>query len=461
MSSPRFGPGTGSRWQSRAEPESTTSAFSTTSYDSYSEEGTRRDTTHSDLEARERAHSSTDREGRNATYSSRDVTRDSSDSVRDITVISNKKDVTSHSRRGDSSTDTERQGSYDFGFASHEETIEWSCDEAEGYQQLSFLLLVISFLGHGVAVCTPYWVVGYQGYQMTLYEGVWLSCYRHRGEGSWICSSFDGIRHMFEQPPWYEACQVSAVLSVVLLMPALLVSTLYSYVVALRGRSRASWLLIIFLASSAFCAFLSLVIFSAAYPFQQAFPPGRVVFHASFALHVISLLLCLLSLTFHLRDSYPSLRVWENKLCGNDRLPSCAPSVVSCAVGGKRNVPSRSGSAPRGAKEAASVSGAVPKLAHFSLGLPNLSRFRAKRNNTPSAPPLERIEELSDVRETTAEPVPSPARVRSGSGVREATVPVEPVPSPARSRGGGEATSHVAGQVNAGSDSMSGYDSQV
>ena len=29
--------------------------------------------------------------------------------------------------------------------------------------------------GHGLAVCTPYWVVGYQGGQVTLYGEVWLS----------------------------------------------------------------------------------------------------------------------------------------------------------------------------------------------------------------------------------------------------------------------------------------------
>ena len=54
--------------------------------------------------------------------------------------------------------------------------------------------------GHAIAVCTPYWVVGYMGDQMTLYEGIWLSCYREQGVGSWVCSTYDTIRNLFEQP---------------------------------------------------------------------------------------------------------------------------------------------------------------------------------------------------------------------------------------------------------------------
>ncbi|XP_076437814.1 uncharacterized protein LOC143276993 [Babylonia areolata] len=550
MSSPRVASGAGrQQWRpSRPEPESTTSAFSsTTSYDSYSEEEPRRDATHSysdreggrertrflnnvreesrdttlsysDREGREttrfpnnsreesrdttlsysdreerettrfpnnsreesrdttlsyseregareatrfpnnaKADESRDtthsRETRDSTYSSRDVTRDSSDTERAATVISaaNRKDVTFHSRHGDTSTDTERQGSYDFRYPPpyKEERIEWSCDEAGGWQKLSFMFLVLSFLGHGLAVCTPYWVVGWQGEQMTLYEGVWLSCYRERGEGSWVCSTFDTIRHLFEQPVWYEACQVSAVLSVVLLMPALLVASLYSYVVALRGRSRASWLLIVFLASAAFCSFLSLVVFSAGYPSQQNFPPGKVRYHASFALQVVSLLLCLLSLLGHLRDSYPHLQVWDNKLCGSDnRMPS------SCAgMSGRRAAKFRPSGLP-GKKTPPPPKGS-PKLLPSSLLLSSkvssaLARFRSKGEKNPSAPPLERIEELSDGREAT------PATVATVAVVGETGVP-----SPARARGvaaGSEKERATFVNVN---DSMSGYDSQV
>ena len=53
---------------------------------------------------------------------------------------------------------------------------------------------------------------------------------------------------------WYQASQICAVLSVILLMPALVAGTLYSYVVSLSGRSRASWVLIAFLAAVGQCA---------------------------------------------------------------------------------------------------------------------------------------------------------------------------------------------------------------
>ena len=46
---------------------------------------------------------------------------------------------------------------------------------------------------------------------------------------------------------WYQAVQIMAVLSVILLMPAMIVAGLYSYGVALRGRGRTSWLLLAFL----------------------------------------------------------------------------------------------------------------------------------------------------------------------------------------------------------------------
>ena len=49
-------------------------------------------------------------------------------------------------------------------------------------------------------MCTPYWVVAYLGGQMTVYEGIWLSCYREKGVGSWVCSTYDTIRNLFEQP---------------------------------------------------------------------------------------------------------------------------------------------------------------------------------------------------------------------------------------------------------------------
>ena len=53
---------------------------------------------------------------------------------------------------------------------------------------------------------------------------------------------------------WYQASQICAVLSVILVMPALVAGTLYSYVVSLSGRSRASWVLIAFLAAVGQCA---------------------------------------------------------------------------------------------------------------------------------------------------------------------------------------------------------------
>ena len=116
----------------RNVPESTTSAFSTTSYDSRSEEGLDRDRAYS--EARER------------TYSDRDATKDTSYSQRDATFNSGK-DVTFRSKLGDTSTDTDRHGSYDFFYPPYEKT-EWSCDEAGGWQKLSFLFLVITFIGN-------------------------------------------------------------------------------------------------------------------------------------------------------------------------------------------------------------------------------------------------------------------------------------------------------------------------
>ena len=117
------GAGTGSHVPARHVPESTTSAFSTTSYDSHSEDGLGRDRTNSDREARDR------------TYSDRDATFNSG------------KDATFRSRETDTSTDTERHGSYDFYYPPYEKT-EWSCDEAGGWQKLSFLFLIITFIGN-------------------------------------------------------------------------------------------------------------------------------------------------------------------------------------------------------------------------------------------------------------------------------------------------------------------------
>ncbi|KAL8594944.1 hypothetical protein ACOMHN_038741 [Nucella lapillus] len=408
------GPGTGNHVTGRAAVESTTS------YDSRSEEG------------RDKF-----RDTRDTTNSSREATRDTSYSRRDDDVLPRKEDM-NVSRGADTSTESERHGNYDFRYPAYDEKMEWSCGETGGWQKLSFLFLVITFLCHSVAVCTPYWAVGYQGEQMTLYEGVWLSCYRERGVGSWVCSNYDTIRGLFEQPSWYEASQICAVLSVVLLLPAIVAATLYSYVVALSGRTRASWVLICFLTSSALCSFLSFVVFGAGYPTGQDFPPGNVYFHASFGLQIISFLLCCLSLGSHLKDSYSSLRIWDN-----NKADAITPSRnIATSAHGPYVTSSRVAEVKSGSR--------VPKLPSFSMPkFPSaLSRFRSKGgSSSPSAPPLADSPDRVDVRDASVERV-------------------HPMPSAT----GGVPFSHPRGNVSttyksyaasSGGGSVGGYDSQV
>ncbi|XP_076456624.1 uncharacterized protein LOC143290938 [Babylonia areolata] len=360
---------------------------------------------------------------------------------------------------GDTSTDTERQGSYDFRYntplAPYAEKVEWSCAEAGSWQKLSFLFLVLTFLGHSIAVCTPYWVVGYLGDQMSLYEGVWLSCYREQGLGRWVCSNYDTIRDLFEQPPWYEASQICAVLSVILLLPALVAATLYSYVVSLSGRSRASWVLVCFLSSSGFCSFLSFVVYGAGYPIDQEFPPGSARFHASFGLQIISFLFCLLTLATHLKDSYSALKVWDNNKTSDSVRPVSSRGFQSAARGpyvtsGPKSKPSSS--APR------QTSGAPRKLPSFSLAkFPSaLSRFRSKGDKSappPPPPPPQPIPLVDspdrvDVREVSAErvrPMPAPP-----------SLPPPPLPTTTTTT-----TTYRSYAASSGGGSLSGYDSQV
>lgn len=77
---------------------------------------------------------------------------------------------------------------------------EWSCQAVSGFQYVSFSLLVISFLGHLIAVCTPYWVAGWEGGKLVLNEGVWLSCYRERTLAQWVCSTYSVIRKQNQLP---------------------------------------------------------------------------------------------------------------------------------------------------------------------------------------------------------------------------------------------------------------------
>ncbi|KAK7091623.1 uncharacterized protein [Littorina saxatilis] len=422
MSSPRYG--------ARGGVESTTS------YDSHSEEDLTRDRTYSAT--------------RGPLDTSRDATRDTSYSQRDVTFHSHK-DATFQSKGSETSTNTERQGSYDVYYPPYEKT-ECSCDEAGGWQKCSFLLLIITFMGHAIAVTTPYWVVAYEGDQMTVYEGVWLSCYRDRSSGSWTCSTYDTIRNLFEQPAWYEAAQVCAVLSLILLFPALIVGPLYSYVVSLRGRSRASGVLVAFLASSAFCSFVSFVTFAGGYPTNQKFPPGYVRFHVSFALQIISFLFCLLTLATHIRDSYPGVSLWDNKMCASGiNMPKIPASKAPRTPPGESHIPrlpptggSSVASAPPAPKVSVTKSSG-PKLSFSFPKFPSaLSRFRSKGEN-PSAPPV-------------TQDTPDRLDVREASDDKLDTLQAPPSAPPSQ-RAGANSTSYKSYAPS--SDSMSGYDSQV
>ena len=89
-------------------------------------------------------------------------------------------------------------------------------------------------------MCTPYWVVGYMGDQMTLYEGIWLSCYREQGVGSWVCSTYDTIRNLFEQPGerCNSVCNRGGRNSVLLFIAGLAVPVYWTLTLGGRGGGR-------------------------------------------------------------------------------------------------------------------------------------------------------------------------------------------------------------------------------
>nr|KAG5693316.1 hypothetical protein BaRGS_008392 [Batillaria attramentaria] len=344
--SPRFGrrPDGGSRAPAH---NSTTSAWSTTSY--------------SETRSEDQNEGYTD-----VSYSHRDVTnvsRDVNYSHKDTSY--SHRDVT-FSRRGDTSSEnTDGPTSYDF-FYGPDQKVEWSCDAAGGCQKLSFLLLVVAFLGHGIAVSTPYYVIGWTGDQMVLHEGVWLSCYREEGWG-------DGSVGLAGQ-----------------------VSLSYSYV-----------------------------------------------------LQILSFIVLVLSLAAHLRESYPSLKVWENKMCATNGLPK--PNMTSCAGG-------RSIELPRLPKaQAPKVTASQPSTTKSSgrFALPKfpsaLSRFRSKGGSSSDA--REETPGQRDVeREPTSRQEKERARDTADGSPRMQALPKVPTRS-------GEKSSYRS--YAASNDSLSGYDSQV
>nr|KAG5691100.1 hypothetical protein BaRGS_027604 [Batillaria attramentaria] len=375
--SPRFGrrPDAGSRAPAH---NSTTSAWSTTSY--------------SETRSEDQNVGYTD-----VSYSHRDVTnvsRDVNYSHKDTSY--SHRDVT-FSRRGDTSSEnTDGPTSYDF-FYGPDQKVEWSCDAAGGCQKLSFLLLVVAFLGHGIAVSTPYYVIGWTGDQMVLHEGVWLSCYREEGVGRWICGTYDYIRNEFEEPP--------------------------------------------------LCSFLSFVIFGACYPYHQGLA-GQVSLSYSYVLQILSFLVLVLSLAAHLRESYPSLKVWENKMCATNGLPK--PNMTSCAGG-------RSVELPRLPKaQAPKVTASQPSTTKSSgrFALPKfpsaLSRFRSKGGSSSDA-----REETPGQRDVEREPTSRQEKERARD-TADGSPRMQALQVPTRS---GEKSSYRS--YAASNDSLSGYDSQV
>ncbi|KAK7478641.1 hypothetical protein BaRGS_00030104 [Batillaria attramentaria] len=282
---------------------------------------------------------------------------------------------------------------------------------------------------------------------MVLHEGVWLSCYREEGVGRWICGTYDYIRNEFEEPPWHEASQIMAVLSVILLLPTLVVGTLYSYVDSLRGRSKASWVFVVFMVSTALCSFLSFVIFGACYPYHQGLA-GQVSLSYSYVLQILSFIVLVLSLAAHLRESYPSLKVWENKMCATNGLPK--PNMTSCAGG-------RSIELPRLPKaQAPKVTASQPSTTKSSgrFALPKfpsaLSRFRSKGGSSSDA-----REETPGQRDVEREPTSRQEKERARD-TADGSPRMQALQVPTRS---GEKSSYRS--YAASNDSLSGYDSQV
>ncbi|KAK6167732.1 hypothetical protein SNE40_021694 [Patella caerulea] len=117
------------------------------------------------------------------------------------------------------------------------------CRNASILAKLVSILLTLALAIHIAAMSTSYWLVSYteNGKDLDIHTGIWVSCAKSE-DIIWICDSF-------EQYPgfnaWFYVTQTFAVFGILVLIPNILISVLYTLLPKLSGRKFAAILTIV------------------------------------------------------------------------------------------------------------------------------------------------------------------------------------------------------------------------
>ncbi|KAK6167734.1 hypothetical protein SNE40_021695 [Patella caerulea] len=135
--------------------------------------------------------------------------------------------------------------------------------------------------------------MAYTGNDTLWHEGIWQSCYKNLYK-TWVCAAYEVIHHGSKMPAWFHVTQTFSVFGILVLIPNILISVLYTLLPKLSGRKFAAILTIVLSLCAGSFITIAIIVFGAKYPqiTQTAIPNYRQHFHFGFGFEIISAVIC-------------------------------------------------------------------------------------------------------------------------------------------------------------------------